>query len=172
MLNNIAHPCANWIVLTTHPNREEFAIENLMRQAYETYCPMILKRIKHARRAYEAKRPLFPGYIFAKHPAQRHLWRPMLGTFGVRGIVRNGETPAVLPAGFVENLKAREIDGAIDRLETPFKPGQAVIVSSGAFDGFIGQVLEIRESDRVLLLLNMLNQQTRVNVSADILRSA
>jgi hypothetical protein len=36
---------------------------------------MILKRIKHARRVYDAKRPLFPGYIFVERPAQRHLWR-------------------------------------------------------------------------------------------------
>jgi transcriptional antiterminator RfaH len=35
-----------WIVLTTHPHREDFAIENPVRQDYEAYCPMIVKRIK------------------------------------------------------------------------------------------------------------------------------
>src|SRR5208337_3210626 len=78
----------NWIVLTTHPHREDFAIENLVRQDYEAYCPMIVKRIKHARRAYDAKRPLFSGYVFVERPAQCDLWRPLLGTFGVRFLLR------------------------------------------------------------------------------------
>ena len=108
---------SNWIVLTTHPHREDFAIENLVRQDYEAYCPMIVKRIKHARRVYDANRPLFPGYIFVERPVQRHLWRPLLSTFGVRSVVCHGETPSLLPAGFVESLRAREIDGAIQKPE-------------------------------------------------------
>ena len=163
---------SNWIVLTTQPHREDFAIENLVRQDYEAYCPMIVKRIKHARRTYDAKRPLFPGYVFVEHPAQRHRWRPLLGTFGVRSVVCNGETPALLPSGFVEGLKAREVDGAIKKPETPFRPGQSVAINGGPFDGLVGQILEIRESDRILLLLNLLNQQTRVHVETKMLRSA
>ena len=162
----------NWIVLTTHPHREDFAIENLVRQGYEAYCPMIVKRIKHARRSYDAKRPLFQGYVFVERPAQRHLWRPLLGTFGVRSVVCNGETPSLLPQGFVETLKVREIDGAIQKPVLPFKPGQSVAINGGAFDGLVGQILEIRESDRVLLLLNLLNQQTRVHIETKMLRSA
>ena len=133
---------------------------------------MIVKRIKHARRVHDAKRPLFPGYIFVERPAQRHLWRPLLGTLGVRSVVRNGEIPSLLPAGFVESLKAREIDGAIQKPEMPFQPGQSVTINGGPFDGLVGQILEIRESDRVLLLLNLLSQQTRVHVEAKMLRSA
>ena len=126
------HSSSSWIVLTTHPHREEFAIENLVRQDYAAYCPMIVKRIKHARRAYDARRPLFPGYIFVEHPHERHLWRPLLGTFGVRSVICNGETPALLPEGFVESLKAREIAGAIQKPETPFKLGQIVTITGGA----------------------------------------
>jgi transcriptional antiterminator RfaH len=72
----------------------------------------------------------------------------------------------------VENLRAREVDGAIQKPETPFKPGESVAINGGPFDGLVGQILEIRESDRVLLLLNLLNQQTRVHVATKMLRSA
>ena len=78
----------------------------------------------------------------------------------------------MLPPGFVESLRAREIDGAIRKPDLPFKPGQSVAINGGAFDGFIGQILEIRESDRPLLLLNLLNQQTRVHVETKMLRLA
>ncbi len=162
----------NWMVLTTHPHREEFAIENLVRQDYQAYCPMIVKRIKHARRAYDAKRPLFPGYVFVERPGETQLWRPLLGTFGVRSVICNGETPSLLPAGFVESLKAREIEGAIQKPTSPFQPGQSVAIVGGPFDGLVGQIIEFRESDRVLLLLNLLSQQTRVHIDTKMLRSA
>jgi transcriptional antiterminator RfaH len=133
---------------------------------------MTVKRIRHARRAFDAKRPLFPGYIFVEHEDARHLWRPLLGTFGVRSLIRNGDKPALLPSGFVESLKAREIDGAIRKPEAMFKPGQVVTINGGPFDGLVGQILAIRESDRVLLLLDLLNQQTKVHVETKMLRSA
>ena len=169
---HLATRSPRWIVLTTHPHREGFAVENLVRQSYNVYCPMIVKRIRHARRAFDAQRPLFPGYIFAEHQAAQQYLRPIFGTYGVRSVVSNGEVPALLPAGFVESLKAREIDGAIRKPEAPFNPGQTVKIDGGPFDGLLGQILEIRESDRVLLLLNLLNQQAKVHVDAKMLRSA
>jgi transcriptional antiterminator RfaH len=48
------------------PHREHVAIENLTRQKFVVYCPMELKRIRHARRTQDVVRPLFPGYIFAE----------------------------------------------------------------------------------------------------------
>jgi transcriptional antiterminator RfaH len=159
---------ARWIVLTTKPCCESLASENLGRQGYIFYYPMTMRRIRHARKTYDAPRPLFPGYIFVELGASNR-WRPILGTYGVRSIVRNGEVPAVLPAEFVEGLKSREIDGAIRKPENPFQPGQAVAIRSGPLDGLVGQILELRENDRVLLLLDLLNQQAKVHVGADLL---
>ena len=159
-----------WIVVATQSNREHFAIENLARQNYIVYCPMILKHIRHARRVYDAHRPLFPGYIFVR--ADWQTWRPISGTLGVRSIVRSGDTPAFLPSGFVESLQARECGGVICKPVAPFKRGQAVTINGGQFDGLVGHIVEIRERDRFLLLLNLLNQQTKVHVEARMLREA
>ena len=165
---NLAIKYAHWVVLTTKHCCESLASENLGRQGYNFYCPMIIRRIRHARKAYDAPRPLFPGYIFVELGGNNR-WRPILGTYGVRSIVRNGEVPALLPAEFVEGLKSREIDGAIRKPESPFQPGQAVAISGGPFDGLVGQILELRENDRVLLLLDLLNRQAKVHVGADLL---
>ena len=48
----------------------------------------------------------------------------MLSTFGVRTVIMYNESPAKLPAGFVEGLKAREVDGNICKPEIPFQTGQ------------------------------------------------
>lgn len=160
----------SWIVVTTQQHRESFARENLCRQGFNAYCPMITKRIRHARRAYDAPRPLFPGYLFAEYSAGPQNSRAMLGTYGVRSVICHGETQARLPEGFVESLKAREADGVIATPETPFEPGQEVTVSGGLFDGLIGRIVQIRDRDRVLVLLDLLNQQAKVHLPGYSLR--
>ena len=156
----------SWLVLATHPNREAQAIENLARQKFQVYCPVVLRHIRHARRTYDAHRPLFPGYVFVEQPGLPQRWRPLLGTFGVRTVLMNGETPATLPKGFIEGLKAREVDGVIGKPEAPFQIGQRVTIKGGAFDGLIGQIIAMKENDRVLLLLDLLSRQTRVHIDA------
>jgi transcriptional antiterminator RfaH len=141
-------------------------MQNLARQSFHAYCPMTIQHIRHARRAYDAARPLFPGYLFVEQTDASQRWRPLNSTTGVRSLVMSGETPARLPAGFVENLKAREVNGSVCRPETPFQIGQRVTIQGGAFDGLIGQIVEMRDRDRVLVLLDLLNRQTRVDIDA------
>jgi len=161
---------SKWVVVATHSNRENFAIENLKRQNYVVYCPMVLKHIRHARRAYDAHRPLFPGYIFVQAGTQ--CWRAISGTFGVRFIVQNGDTLAFLPSGFVESLKARETGGVISKPVARFQNGQEVAINGGQFDGLVGRIVEVGERDRVMLLLNILNQETKVHVHWKMLHEA
>ena len=33
-----------WVVANTHPHKEPAAINNLLRQGFEAYCPMVRKR--------------------------------------------------------------------------------------------------------------------------------
>ncbi len=160
---------ASWIVLATQPHRETLASENLLRQDYNVYCPMLAKRIRHARRAYDALRPLFPGYLFVERN-ECIVERPINGTYGVRSILRNGETPALLPASFIGSLKAREAGGVIGKGDATLKSGQAVTIDGGPFDGLAGKIIEVRESDRVLLLLDLVYARTKFNIDASMVR--
>ena len=155
-----------WAAAATHPHREALASENLARQGFKSYCPVIIRRVRHARRAYDTAKPLFPGYLFIELKNWRTQLRPLLSTLGIRTVVMSGGRPATLPAGFVENLKAREIDGKIARPDRAFQVGQTVMIHNGPFDGLIGQIVELRENDRVLLLLDVLKRATRVSVDA------
>ncbi len=157
---------AIWFALATHPHREAEATRNLVRQGFEAYCPMVLKHIRHARRDFDAPRPLFPGYVFAEQQDPTRRWRPLLSTVGVRSVVMSGDAPARLPAGLVENLKSREVEGNICVPEAPFKIGQRVTIRGGAFDGLICQIAAMKENDRVLVLLDLLMRQTRVHIDA------
>lgn len=155
-----------WFVLATHPHREAEAIQNLMRQSFRAYCPTIVRSIRHARRNYDAPRPLFAGYVFVEQQDLVQRWRPLLSTIGVRSVIMSGETPAKLPAGFVESLKVREVNGCICKPEATFQIGQQVTIRGGAFDGLVCQIVEMKENDRVLVLLDLLQRKTRVQVDA------
>ncbi len=153
-----------WGVVNTHPNREHIAVENLDRQGFTAYCPMIRRRIRHARRTQDVLRPMFGGYIFVHVDPQRERWRPILSTFGVRALVRFGDQIGRLDPDFVTALRAREVDGAIIRPERPFQVGQEVRMSGGPFDGLVATIVEMDDKARLTVLMNLLNQPVRVKV--------
>lgn len=157
---------ARWIAVNTHPHREQFAIENLERQEFVAYCPLVRKRIRHARRVHDTKRPLFPGYVFVEIRRGLERWRPITSTYGVRSIVMCGERLSFIDAAFVASLKAREIDGLIARPSKRFRVGQNVRMAGGPFDGLVAEIIEMDEKDRLVVLLDLLSRPVRVRLEA------
>jgi transcriptional antiterminator RfaH len=158
-----------WIAATTHHFKEALATENLRAQGFQTYCPMIRKRVRHARRQSEVLRPLFPGYVFIRFDPLSTQWRPILSTIGVRTLIRFGDKIGVLPPNFVENLRIREDHGAIPlpRARDHYAAGERVRMREGPFDGVIATVLAAEDKDRLLVLMDLLKRGVRVKVSID-----
>jgi len=156
-----------WIVINTRPHAEHTALENLRRQAFDAYCPMLRKRRRHARSTNVVLRPLFPGYLFSRPGAHARRWRPMLSTYGVRNVVRAGEEPSLIDHGFIASLKAREIDGAIVRPARPYEIGQRVQIAGGPFDGIVTTIIDLDEEERVVVLLEVLKRATRLTLDVD-----
>jgi transcriptional antiterminator RfaH len=94
------------------------------------------------------------------------MWRPILSTFGVRAVIRFGERPAFVDDGFIEGLRAREVDGVIAKPATPYRVGQEIRLRGGPFDGLIARIIEMKDKDRLVVLMNLLNQDVRLKVSS------
>lgn len=154
-----------WLVVNTHPHREDTVVDHLSRQGFAPYCPRIEKRVRHARRVAVVRRALFPGYLFVREPNADRPWRPIMSTVGVRGLVGVPE-PARLDDGFIDALMARERDGVLD-CDPMFHVGQGVVIRGGAMDGFVAEVCEMREHDRIVVLLDLLSRKVRLNVRSD-----
>lgn len=168
MQDEIAQGAAGvpWVVVNTHPHREHIAIENLVRQEFTAYCPMMRRRIRHARKTQDVLRPLFPGYVFVQVDEARQRWRPILSTMGVRSLVRFGDKISTIDRGFIASLKSREIDGAIARPEAGFTVGQQVKFAGGPFDGVVATIVAMDEKDRLTVLMDLLRQSVTVRVEA------
>ena len=155
---------AGWAVVNTHPHREHIALEHLERQDFHAYCPLIRRRLSHARRVTEVLRPFFPSYLFVKIIPTAQRWQPLMSTIGVRSIVRCGDELSLVDDAFVQSLKAREVEGAICRPQSPYHVGQQIRLAGGAFDGLVATIIEMHERDRLTVLMDLLNRPVKVKV--------
>lgn len=153
-----------WIVVNTQAQRERLAAEHIANQGFEVYCPFFKRRIKHARRVQDVLRPLFPGYIFVAVDPSREQWRPLMSTVGVRSVLRNGERPGILDERFIAALRSREVAGAISKPAEPYRVGDQVRLTGGAFDGLVAEIVRLDDADRLTVLLGLLNGKVRVSV--------
>lgn len=162
-------PCGDWVAASTHQHKETVAIANLERQGFRAYCPMVRRKVRHARRLQEVLRPLFPGYVFVRIEPEHDQWRPILSTIGVRTLVHFGDRLGVVPESFVEGLRAREEDGAVPmpRYRESYASGEKLRFRDGPFEGLIATVLECEENDRLLVLIDLLRQSVRARVPID-----
>lgn len=156
-----------WYVVHTQPMAEQRAAANLARQGYETYLPLYRRRRSHARRVELVERPLFPRYLFVRFDPRADRWRPILGTFGVSGLVRIGDIPVPVPGGIVEALRANQEAHAFDDTISPVRKlgvGARIRVLAGPFADLVGKFQALADSERVFVLLEMLGREVRVRL--------
>jgi transcriptional antiterminator RfaH len=163
-----------WCAVYTQLHGETKALEHLSRQGYCAYLPRYRTLVKHARRRQVVLRPLFPRYLFAgiDYPSMR--WRPILSTLGVADVVRAGDEPAPVPSEVVAAIRERERAGNFDRLnhQHSLRLGEFVRVTTGAFEDMVGRLIELRDQDRVVVLLELLGRTVRAQLLAAAVEAA
>lgn len=154
-----------WHAAATQPRRELWAIEHLSRQGYVTFMPKRRIVTRHARRRVERIGSFFPGYVFIRFDPRRQQWRSINGTYGVRSLVMQGETPCRAPAGLVETLQAMTDDDGYFVPNPSFERGDRVRLISGPFRELIAEVDDATDERRITVLLDMMNGRVPVLVN-------
>ena len=155
-----------WYVVQTKIRQEQLACDNLVQQGFIVYFPKIkqLKRLR-GRQAVHLE-PMFPRYIFLQPEAASRSISPVRSTLGVTNLVRFGQKPAVMRPE--DMLGIREVEfhrnEASEKDISPFKPGGRVRVANGPLVGMEGLISNV-SSERVIVLLQLLGQDTRVSIS-------
>ena len=125
--------------------------------------PRYRKRRRHARRVEIVTAPLFPRYLFVAVDLAAQRWRSIQSTFGVARLVCNGEEPVPVPNGILEAIKKREDDhGFVQFMPRRFAPGARVQVVDGPFASCLGLLEDVRDDERVAVLLDLLGRKVRV----------
>jgi transcriptional antiterminator RfaH len=129
--------------------------------------PRYRRRIRHARRLQLVLRPLFPGYLFVHLDPDLCRWRSINGTIGVREILSNGDAPLAVPDRIIDEIRAREDEtGAVKLVAPSFARGQVVRLLEGPLADLNGLFEEMRDENRVVLLVSLLGRKVRMQVPA------
>ena len=158
-----------WYLIQTKPAGESIAQSHLERQGYEVYCPRLAKLTRRHGHWKDRIVALFPRYLFLRLDEGRQSLAPACSTVGVTATVRFGHEYATVPEHVIDHLRGRE-DAAtgLHRLnEGSLCAGMPVRVITGPFEGLEGIFERKAGAERVMVLLNLLGQGTRVRVPLD-----
>jgi len=152
-----------WAVARLEPHRERLALHHLGLAGFLTYLPRLReRRLSHGRRI-EVRPPLFPGYCFLTVETQ---WYAARWSIGVLGLIMDGIRPASVPNSVIDEIRGREIDGAIELAPPPaLRPGARVRILHGPFRDLLGVYAGMRPRQRVEILLQLLGGEQRVTLA-------
>ena len=156
-----------WYLVQSKPRNEMRALENLVRQGYETYLPLMeVERLQRGK-LLKKMEPLFPRYLFLHLEEGNDNWGPIRSTLGVAGLVRFGQAYALVSDEVMDAVRERTQDVK----KSLFESGDNVRVVSGPLLGLEG-VFEIADGEqRSFVLLEFMQKQQRVSVSTADLRA-
>jgi len=147
-----------WYIVYSKPKGETIVQKNLLRQGYLVQLPLVRKVVRRK----VSLEPLFPRYLFFAPSRDQQSLSSVQSTLGVTCIVRFGVNLATLSdqrcLAIMAYAQAQQEGGTSAILDVQgIRPGQRVLVNSGAFAGLEGLVSMIAK-DRVILLMSLLGK--------------
>jgi transcription antitermination factor NusG len=159
------HECAigaQWFAVRTATGRERSVADLLGHKGYEEFLPVYRVKRRWSDRTKELELPLFPGYLFCRFPVSRRL--PILVTPGVQSIVGYGRTPTPVRDEEVDALR-RVVQSGVQTTPYPYlEVGQQVEIREGSLAGVQGILLQIKNSWRIVLSVELLRRSVAVEV--------
>ena len=154
----------HWYLLQTKPNAHATASENLRRQGFAAFLPLIIKTTNKNGKFVDVKTPLFPGYLFMGTSIDPVPWKSVNGTRGVSKAVTLDGVYRPVNGGIIEGLKSRSDDDGVIKSLNDIVPGDRVKIERGPFADFICTVDTIQDDRRAWILIDLLHQKTRGDV--------
>jgi transcriptional antiterminator RfaH len=152
-----------WACAQVEPRRERLASHCLTLAGYEIYQPLLREQRRSHGRKITVTSPLFPGYLFLWVVSGRWnaRWSP-----GVIRLIMDGLQPAHVPDAVISEIRSRERGGFIELPKSRgLAPGMRVKVLQGPLQDQIGLLAALRPHERVLVLLQLLGGQQRVELA-------
>ncbi len=155
-----------WYVIHTRPRQEERALENLTRQGYKAWMPWLEVEKIRGGRITKVIEPMFSRYLFIQLDQVTTNWGPIRSTLGVSKLVTFGNQAASISNEFVEILQRTPLQDSKHIL----KQGDEVEIMQGPLKGVKG-IFDQQDGElRAMILIELINQSHKVQVSMQELR--
>ena len=165
--NSMDIPC--WYVIHTNVRQEDRADRNLRSQHIETLNPKIMERRSnpYTGKASFLASPLFPRYIFAKFRAGLMLQKVYF-TRGIHSVVSFGDGPTPVDEEIIDTITDHMSPDGFIRIVNELQKGDRVVIEDGSFKNFEGIFeSEVKQTDRIVVLLNAVRYQSRIQIGKD-----
>ena len=164
----INSPNKKWYVILSNPRAEKRLAKRIENLNIEVYLPTFKELRQWSDRKKKVESPLIPSTLFV-HTEQKKLY-DLYDVQGVKNILRDKGRFAVVKAHEIENLKIVEKEwngGKIQHAVKDMKlqPGEEVIINKGHFQGLIGKSVEIKSKHRILIQIDVIQQNFIVDIS-------
>ena len=163
---------AHWYTLQSKPRKELFLCEQLGLREIESYCPFL--RVQPVNPRARKVQAYFPGYVFGRLDLEQSGLSILQWIPGAVGIVSFDGIPSHVPDNLINAIRRHvdQINAAEREQRAGLKPGEAVLIQGGPFDGYEAILDErLPGSERVRVLLKLLQaRQMNVELPADQIR--
>lgn len=163
-----------WYVVHSKPREEKKALENLQKQGFECFLPMIKLEKLIRGRIKSVTEPLFSRYLFIQTQSQNQNFSVIKYTLGVNKLVAFGPLPSKVNDSLIETIRSlesllgREINGS----QPLIRSGDDVSMVEGPLKGLRGIFHESSGNKRAFVLIELLHKQHVIHVEkSDIIPS-
>ena len=156
----------NWFLINTKPNAHTLARENLIRQGFEVFLPLMIKTFTKSGKFLTKTVPLFPGYLFMGSKLSGIPWKSINATRGVAKAVTLDGSYRPVNGNIIDGIKSRCDKQSVLKSTDMISPGDLIKIERGPFTDFICSVEKITDDERVWVLMEILNQRTRIKVAS------
>ena len=156
----------NWYAVYTKPRQEHIARENLERQSFEAYLPLMRASRKRRDKWVETIEPMFSRYLFIRLALGTTNVASIRSTRGVTGLVQSGNTLVQVPENLISTmLQTADSDTGVHTPEPHLlQEGDAVVLTDGPLANLRGIFKAADGNARAIILLKLLGAETEVAV--------
>ena len=156
-----------WVLIYTKAKEEIKANENLQRQGFKTFLPLIAHNKKNSE--LETLVPIFPRYLFAQINLKTDNWASIKSSYGVSRIVMFSEKFTSIPNNIIKLIQGKLDEEGVCREDistVDYQKGDPVFIKEGRFAGIDAIFLSKKSKDRVRLLLKLLNTSVVTDITS------
>jgi transcriptional antiterminator NusG len=161
-MQSIVENDVRWYALHVRSRFEKVVARNLEARGYEGFLPMYHRRHRWSDRIKEIDLPLFPGYVFCKFDVNNRL--PILTIPGVNSVVGIGKSPIPVDDCELGDIRTVLASGLSCEPWPFLTAGQSVQVERGALVGVQGTIITVKNSDRLIISVNLLQRAVAVEI--------
>ena len=163
-----------WYLIHTHPKQEDRAESNLRVLGAQVFNPKFRERRRnqYTNAPSYVTKSLFPRYIFAQF-SLNDLYHKVRFTRGVYNVVSFGDGPTPIDEEIIALTRSHVRECCFVNLREDIRVGDEVVVQDGPLKDFAGIfVQEMKDADRVRILLQTVSYQAHIEIDRALVKKA